>query len=209
MSRILVQDKIYDKFAASFVEKAKKIKLGDSADYETQMGPLISHIQRQRVQRFVENALKQKARILCGGQIPQDAALKKGFFFEPTVIADVSVSSELFREEVFGPVACLNKFSSDEEAQNLANASDFALASCIWSGNPSRARDLADKICAGTVWVNTYGMFFNELPYGGFKQSGFGKELGREGFLEYTRIKNILTDKTEGAKPLVNYWYGG
>ena len=90
----------------------------------------------------------------------------------------------------------------------MANTSDFALAGCIWTKDSRAAQNLARKLDTGTIWINTYGMFFNELPYGGFKQSGFGKELGREGFLEYTRLKNIVVDQTQDAKPLVNYWYG-
>jgi betaine-aldehyde dehydrogenase len=208
MSRILIQDNVYDKFVSDFVDKAKKIKLGDSLDHETQMGPLISIAQRKRVMDFVEKARREGAKILCGGKIPEDPKLKKGFFFEPTVISEITPKMSIFKEEVFGPVVCLNKFSTLDEAVGLANSTDFGLASCIWTKDEAQAKDLAKKINAGTVWINTYGMFYNELPFGGFKQSGFGKELGREGFLEYTRLKNIITDKTEDRKPLVNYWYG-
>ena len=105
-------------------------------------------------------------------------------------------------------MACINKFTSLQEAADLANTTKFGLAACVWSKDDAKIKELSAKINAGTIWVNTYGMFFNELPYGGFKQSGFGKELGREGFLEYTKLKNIVQDKTEGAKPLINYWYG-
>ncbi|MCX5714435.1 MAG: aldehyde dehydrogenase family protein, partial [Candidatus Omnitrophica bacterium] len=131
-----------------------------------------------------------------------------GFFFEPTVLAEVTPEMDIFKEEVFGPVACVSKFSGIEEAVELANSSDFGLANCIWSKDSARAEVLAAKINTGTSWVNTYGMFYNEVPYGGFKQSGFGKELGKEGFLEYTRLKNIIIDQTQRSKPLVNYWYG-
>lgn len=208
MSRILVDAKIYDKFVSSFVEKAKRIKLGAGADFETQIGPLISDSQRKKVIGFVEKAKKAGAKILCGGKIPDDVKLKNGFFFEPTVITDAKPEMAIFQEEVFGPVACMSKFSSEDEAVKLANDSNFGLAACIWSKDKSKAQGLAQKINSGTIWINTYGMFYNEAPFGGFKQSGFGKELGKEGFLEYTRLKNILTDKTPDAKPLVNYWYG-
>jgi len=109
---------------------------------------------------------------------------------------------------VFGPVACVSKFSDINEAVELANNSDFGLASSIWTKDKTKAQDLAKQINAGTVWINTYGMFYNEAPYGGFKQSGFGKELGKEGFLEYTCLKNVIIDKTKESKPIVNYWYG-
>jgi len=102
----------------------------------------------------------------------------------------------------------VNKFSTLDEVIALANMSDFGLACSIFTRDDALAQDLAKKINAGIIWVNTYGMFYNEVPYGGFKQSGFGKELGKEGFLEYSRLKNIIIDKTEGSKPIVNYWYG-
>lgn len=208
MSRIFVEDEVYDKFVTEFVEKAKRIKLGDGLDYETQMGPLISESQRKRVSSYVEKAKKEGAKLLCGGKIPADPNLKNGFFFEPTVFSDVLSQMSIFQEEVFGPVVCINKFSGIKEAIRLANDTDFALACSIWSKDNSLAQDLAAKINAGVIWINTYGMFYNEAPYGGFKQSGFGKELGKDGFLEYARLKNIIIDKTKDSKPLVNYWYG-
>lgn len=208
MSRIFVEDDVYDKFINDFTEKAKRIKLGLAIDYETQMGPLISDEQRQKVFAYVEKAKLEGAKLLCGGRIPDDPHLANGFFFEPTVFSEVLPQMSVFQEEIFGPIVCINKFSTLEEAVKLTNMSDFALASSIWTRDDALACDLAKKINAGIIWVNTYGMFYNEVPYGGFKQSGFGKELGKEGFLEYSRLKNIIIDKTEGSKPIVNYWYG-
>lgn len=208
MSRLLVQDKIYDVFLKEFVSKAKRIVLGDGLDFETQMGPLICNAHRQRVLDYVKKAQTQGARLLCGGSVPADGRLRKGFFFEPTVLGEVTGGMQVFREEIFGPVACVTKFSTVEEAIALANGTEFGLAACIWTRDAASARYAASALDAGTVWVNTYGMFYNEVPYGGFKQSGFGKELGREGFLEYTRLKNVLFDAAVDAKPIVNYWYG-
>ena len=208
MSRILVASDIYDAFVDDFVNKAKRIRLGNGLDFETQMGPLVSGAQREGVIGFVEKAKEEGAKILCGGKIPTDERLKQGFFFEPTALTGVTPEMSIFREEVFGPVVCIVKFSSIQEAEDLANESNFGLAASIWSQDPVCAQSLAKKINAGTIWINTYGMFFNELPYGGFKQSGFGKELGKEGFLEYTQLKNIIVDTTKDSKPLVNYWYG-
>jgi len=208
MSRIFIEDKIYDKFVTEFVAKAKTIKLGPGSDFQTQIGPLISKAQRDEVMAFVKGAQKEGAELLTGGKIPDNPELKQGFFFEPTVFAKTTPEMKIFQQEVFGPVVCLSKFSSISEAVELVNNSDFALAACIWTKDEQKAKTIAKEIEAGTIWVNTYGMFFNELPYGGFKQSGFGKELGREGFLEYTKLKNIVIDKTKDSKPLVNYWYG-
>ena len=208
MSRIFVHEDIYDKFLSDFTKKAKSIKLGHGDDYETQMGPLISDAQRKKVIAHIEKARKEGARLECGGKIPENPSLKNGFFFEPTVLTGIKPQMEIYKEEVFGPVICIGKFSSLDEVVEMANNSDFALAASIWTKDTVIAEDLAKKINAGTTWINTYGMFYNEAPYGGFKQSGFGKELGKEGFLEYTRLKNIVTDNSKDAKPLVNYWYG-
>lgn len=208
MSRIFVEDKIYDEFLANFIEKTKRIKLGNGMDYETQIGPLISDAHRKKVVTCVEKAKKEGAKLVCGGKIPESLALKNGFFFEPAVFTDATSNMHIFKEEVFGPVACISKFSNYDEAVESANNSDFGLAASIWTKDLATAEDLAGKINAGTVWVNTYGMFYNEVPYGGFKQSGFGKELGKEGFFEYTRLKSLVIDKAQDSKPLVNYWYG-
>jgi len=208
MSRIFVQDSIYDNFLASFVDKAKRIKLGMGDNHETQMGPLISDAQRKKVIGYIEKAKAEGASVICGGKIPENAELKNGYFFEPTVLVDVGAHSHIFKEEVFGPVVLIHKFSGSDEAALLANSVDFGLAACIWTKDLFLAQELAKKLNAGTVWINTYGMFYNQLPYGGFKQSGFGKELGREGFLEYVRFKNVVLDQSSDGKPLVNYWYG-
>ena len=208
MSRIFIQEGIYDSFLNSFVQKAKRIQLGLADNFETQMGPLISDGQRKKVIAYIDKAKAEGGKILCGGRIPENAELKNGYFFEPTVLVDVSAHSHIFKEEVFGPVVLLHKFSGSDEAAILANSVDFGLAACIWTKDLFLAQDLAKKLNAGTVWINTYGMFYDQLPYGGFKQSGFGKELGKEGFLEYIRIKNVILDQSIEGKPLVNYWYG-
>jgi betaine-aldehyde dehydrogenase len=208
MSRICIEDDIYDAFVSDFTRKAARIKLGNGLDYETQMGPLISEAQREKVLAYVQEALREGAHVLCGGGIPKEPALEKGFFFEATVLENVSPRMNIFRQEVFGPVVSLHKFSGIDEVVALVNDSDFGLAAAVWTKDAVPAQDVAGKINAGTIWVNTYGMFYNEAPYGGFKQSGFGKELGKEGFLEYTRLKNIIVDQTRDSKPLVNYWYG-
>jgi len=207
-SRILVDENIYDAFVSQFIEKTKKIKIGDCLDFQSQIGPLASRFQRDRVIAYVAKAKGEGLELLCGGKIPKDETLKKGFFFEPTVFQGAKPDSAIFQEEIFGPVVSFSKFSSNKEAVSLANDSSFALAACIWSKDLSKAQELAKSICSGTVWINTYGMFFDQLPYGGFKQSGFGKELGYQGFLEYTRLKNVISDQSTDSKPLVNYWYG-
>lgn len=206
MSRILVDKKIAKEFIEQFTEKAKRIKLGNGLDPETQMGPLISKEQREGVLSFVEEAKAEGARLLCGGKIPDKPELNKGFFFEPAVFTDVKPDMKIFQEEVFGPVVSIIEFSQEEEAVKLANDSSFGLAASIWSRDLEKAERISKDICAGTVWINTYGMFYNEAPYGGFKGSGFGKELGKEGLREYCRTKHINFNSLD-EKPLVSFWY--
>lgn len=208
MSRIFVEEEVFEKFCADFVSKAERITLGNGLDYLTQMGPLISDPQRRRVMAAVEGAVKEGATLLTGGTIPQDPSLKNGFFFRPTCLTGTSAQMDIFRQEVFGPVVCIERFRDTDEAVVLANSTDFGLACSIWTSDAQVAGKATRQINAGIIWINTYGMFYNEVPFGGFKQSGFGKELGREGFFEYTRLKNVVTDTSREAKPLVNYWYG-
>lgn len=207
-SRILVHQDIYEQFKNKLKERTAKIKLGDSLDFQTQMGPLMSNLQREKIVSFVGKAKKEGLNIIIGGEIPKNKELEKGFFFEPTLVEGVGPDSALFQEEIFGPVATLTKFSSVDQAINLANNSEFGLAASIWTKDKEKAKEIAKRICAGTIWINTYGMFFDQLPFGGFKKSGFGKELGKTGFLEYTRLKNMITDQTKDSKPLVSHWYG-
>ncbi len=206
MSRILVDRSISKKFIEQFVEKVNRIKLGNGLEAETQMGPLISEQQLRKVMSYVEKGKRQGARLLCGGKVPDNPELKKGFFFEPTVFGQVGPQMSIFQEEIFGPVVCISEFSDEAEAIRLANHSCFGLAGCIWSGDLEKAKNLSKQIDAGIIWINTYGMFYNEVPYGGFKKSGFGKELGKQGFLEYARLKHINYDSSQ-SKPLVSHWY--
>jgi acyl-CoA reductase-like NAD-dependent aldehyde dehydrogenase len=207
-SRILIHKKIYYRFVDKLKERAEKIKLGTPLDFQTQMGPLISSAQRDKVISFINKAKEEGLDIVTGGEAPADKNLATGFFFKPTLIENVPPESSLFQEEIFGPVATLTKFSSTAEAISLANSSEFGLAACIWGKDEIKTKEIAKSISAGAIWINTYGMFFDQLPFGGFKKSGFGKELGKAGFYEYTRLKNIITDQTKDQKPLVNYWYG-
>lgn len=206
MSRILVDKKIAAPFIEQFTAKAKKIKIGNGLDPETQMGPLISREQRDNLLAIVRQAKKEGAKLLCGGNVPQDDRLKQGFFFEPAVFSGVTPEMAIFQQEAFGPVAGITEFSTEEEAVELANHSAFGLAGCVWSGDLRRAKELSRRIDAGIIWINTYGMFYNETPYGGFKQSGFGKELGKEGLREYSRLKQVNYDPA-GQPPLVSNWY--
>lgn len=203
-SRLLLQDSIYDKFMELLVEKTKKLKIGPALDYATDIGPVISREQREIILKYIEIG-KKEACLLCGGNVPKE--FNKGYFVEPTIFDKVKNNMRIAQEEIFGPVLSVIKFSSEEEAVKIANDTIYGLAAMIWTKDLNRANTVASKLRSGTVWINTYGMFFNETPFGGYKQSGIGRELGRDGLLEYTQTKHINLDLTPGGKSLVSGWF--
>ncbi len=206
-SRLLIEESIHDKFIKALVEKTRRLKIGDSLDYTTDFGPLISQGQRERVLNYIDIGLKEKAQLLCGGKIPEGAQFKKGFYLEPTIFDNVNNAMAIAREEIFGPVLSIIKFSSVSEAIKIANDTKYGLAAMIWTKDLNRANAVARKLQAGTVWINNYGGFYNEAPFGGYKQSGIGRELGKEGFWEYTQLKHINLDLTENGRSLSSNWF--
>lgn len=205
-SRLLLEDSIYDKFIELLVEKTKKLKIAPALDYASDIGPLISKEQQKKVLDYIEIG-KKEAKLLCGGNIPKQ--FTKGYFVEPTIFDNVTNNMRIARDEIFGPVLSVIKFSGDKEAIQIANDTIYGLAAMIWTKDLLRANTVASKLRCGTVWVNTYGMFFNQTPFGGYKQSGIGRELGKDGLLEYTQAKHINIDLTENGKSLVSSWFGG
>lgn len=206
-SRLLLQEGIYDEFMQLLVEKTKKLKLGNALDYTTDFGPLISDEQRKRVLKYIDIGVKEKAKLVCGGKIPSDPNLKNGFFLEPTIFANVDHRMAIAQEEIFGPVLAVIKFSTPEEAIRIANDTVFGLAAMVWTKDTQKAEKVAKGLRVGTVWINTYGGFYNEVPFGGYKQSGIGRELGDEGLLEYTQLKTVTLDRSPGGKSLVTTWF--
>lgn len=207
MSRLFLEEKIYDQFLAKLVEKTKALTIGPATDYQTSFGPVISRKHRDKILEFIDRAVKDGATIACGGKIPVGENLKNGFYIEPTILTDVRPDSEITQEEVFGPVLCVIRFSTEDEAIRLANDTKYGLAACVWTKDLEKTNRAARQLQAGTIWINTYGGFYNEASFGGYKQSGFGRELGVEGLLEYTQSKNICMDKTPGGKPLAAGWF--
>ena len=189
VTRLLVHDKIYNKFKKTFLQKISAIKQGYPLEQETEIGALISEDHLKKVEKLVEQGLQQGGKLLVGGK--KNPSLV-GHFFLPTVIEiDPSENNVLFTEEVFGPVVAIMPFSKEEEAIKLANQTNYGLAGGIWTKDISRAIRVSKKINAGYLWINTYGGIIPETPYGGFKQSGSGKELGLEGIEEFFKLKNI------------------
>jgi acyl-CoA reductase-like NAD-dependent aldehyde dehydrogenase len=206
-SRLLLEDKIYDEFLSRLVAKTKSLKIGKSLSYETDIGPVISQENREKILKMIQAGKKEGAALLCGGGVPQDKDLQKGFYVEPTIFADVKNTMKIAQEETFGPVLVVIRFSGLKEAINIANDSLYGLAACVWTKDLKKANLAARRLRCGTVWINTYGGFYNEVPFGGYKQSGFGRELGKEGLLEYTQTKHICTDMTPDGRSLVASWF--
>ncbi len=195
-TRIYVQDSIYDKFMASFLSKVKSIRVGNPAEESTDMGPLISATQRSTVEGFVERALRNGANIVTGGRRATVPGLEKGFFFEPTVIAEDRNDAEIVQNEVFGPVVVVCRFSTEEEVLKKANDVVFGLASSVWTTDIFKAMRASSTLQFGTVWVNDHLPLTSEMPHGGYKESGIGKDMSIYAFEDYTQIKHVMIELT-------------
>ncbi len=193
-SRILVQQSIYSKFVEAMTEKAKTIRLGPPLERETKMGPLISKEQYDRVRSYQEVG-KKEGKLALGGGRP--AGLDKGYYVAPTIFYDVSNSARIAREEIFGPVASVIPFSDEAEALRIANDTPYGLAAAVWSRDIYRAFRVVKALRAGIVWVNHMQPTYVEAPWGGYKQSGFGRELGSWGIEEYLETKQVYVNLNE------------
>lgn len=202
-SRLILEDKIYNKFIERLVERAKKIKVGLGFDPETEMGPLVSKIQMDKVLNYIEIGKKEGAKLVCGGNKINTEELKDGFFVEPTIFIDTTPDMTIVKEEIFGPVLVVQKFTGEEEAIKLANDTVYGLAGAVFTQDGAKAMRVVKKLRAGITWVNSYHPTFNEAPWGGYKQSGIGRELGTFGLEEYTEVKQININ----LKPEPLYWF--
>ncbi|WP_374110085.1 aldehyde dehydrogenase [Lysinibacillus sp. BPa_S21] len=199
-SRLYVHKDIYDEFLEKFVAKTKAIKLGDPFDKGTHMGAIIDQDQLNTIDGYVKSAVEEGATILTGGKVAAVEGFENGFWYEPTIITDVTQSMKVVREEIFGPVVVVMPFSDEKEAIRLANDSEFGLGSAVWSKDGARATRVANQIQAGIVMVNCPFSAMPGTPFGGYKQSGFGRELCIETLDLYTETKSIIS--YYGSRPL-------
>lgn len=192
-SRFLVQRGIYDAFVDALAARADAIRIGDPALPTTQLGPLISAVQRDKALDYVRIGLDEGARVAAGGTVPDLAGpLAAGFYLRPTVLADVANDMRVAQEEIFGPVAAVVPFDTEADAIAMANDNRFALGAGVWTRDLARGHRVADKIVAGMVWVNDHHRLEPSLPWGGIKESGIGKDAGTESFDDFTWIKTVV-----------------
>ena len=195
-SRVLVEQSIYDDFVTQFSEAAGRLKVGDPLDPETQVGSLISTNHRDRVHGYVETGREEGAEVVQGGE-PQEG---KGAFYPPTVLAGVDTSMKVSQEEIFGPVVTISSFEDEKDAAKQANAVRYGLMATVWTGDPGRGHRLARRIKAGTVGINMPYTAFPGIPFGGYKQSGFGRELGLDTLEDYLETKSVIVSTS--PKPI-------
>ncbi|RXZ43881.1 aldehyde dehydrogenase family protein [Crenobacter cavernae] len=203
-SRLMVQDSIYDEFIARLAERLPRIVIGNGFHAETQMGPVQSAQQHEKILKLVQMGIAEGARLVHGGKRPAGEIYQKGFWLEPTLLADVSAEMKIAKEEIFGPVITAERFSSEEEVLRLANDTPYGLAAAVWTKDLDKANRMSRALRFGTVWVNDYHPYFPEAPWGGYKASGIGRELARIGLDEYTELKHSYIN----LAPKAMGWFG-
>ena len=186
-SRLLVQDSIYDEMVEKLAARTKTRKVGDPFDPETEQGPQVDEAQFKKILSYIDKGKEQGARCMTGGQRHGD----KGYFIKPTVFADVKDEMAIATDEIFGPVMQVLRFKDIDEVVKRANSTDYGLAAAVWTQDVKKAHSIADQVRAGTVWINCYDVFDAAAPFGGFKTSGLGRELGEKALDNYTELKTV------------------
>ena len=188
-----------------FKEKAEKVKVGDPMDKTTLMGPQVSAEQLNKIKTYVGIAREEGATIFAGGEQPKmEGQFQKGYFFQPTIFSDVNNSMRVAQEEIFGPVSSVITFDNDDDLIKQANETMYGLSAGIWTRDITRAHRFARAVKAGVVWINTFNMMNAASPFGGYKQSGYGREMGKHALELYTQVKSVWVDLS--GKPIS--WFG-
>ncbi|MFM0522583.1 MULTISPECIES: aldehyde dehydrogenase [Caballeronia] len=203
-SRLFVERKVYGEFMARLVDGARKLRVGDPTRENTQMGPLITGQHRESIERFVALGLEEGGTLLCGGERPTGDGREKGFFYLPTIIEGLSNDARMCQEEIFGPVLAALPFDDEAALLDQANDSVFGLAAGIWTRDYKRAWKMSRALNTGTVWINTYKQFSISTPFGGWKDSGMGREKGRLGLREYMQQKSLYWGLNDAPLPWAN-----
>lgn len=199
-TRLLVQEGIYPKFMEKFLQRIKDVKVAPTSNPEAGYGPVVSEKQLKSIMNYISKTKEEGARLLAGGNTITTGEFAKGYFIEPTVF-EITSANTIFHEEIFGPVVGVTKFKTQEEAVTLANNSKYGLAGAVWSKDHSKAKAIASQLEAGTVWINEYHLLNPGMPFGGFKESGIGREMGAEGIMGYLEVRHIWeSDCNERAK---------
>lgn len=200
-TRVFVQSGIHDRFIERLSERTKKIRIGDPLDPETQMGPLINKSQHEKVAGYIQIGKQEGARLVAGGGIPSLQGFEGGFFVEPTVFADVADGMRIAREEIFGPVMAVLRFDTEDEVLSRANDTEFGLSAGVFTRDIPRAHRVIAELQAGTCWINAYNLTPVEIPFGGFKQSGIGRENGTAALAHYSQLKSVYVETGDVASP--------
>jgi aldehyde dehydrogenase (NAD+) len=190
-SRLLLHEDIHDRFLDELTARARKLRLGDPLDPGSQMGPQISGRQMDRILDYIDAGKREGATLLTGGERDMEGEKSKGFFVKPTIFSDVTPGMRIAQEEIFGPVLCAMRFRDASEAIRIANGTVYGLASAVWTRDIKLAHRVAGELKAGSVWINTYNAFDSGSPFGGYKQSGFGRDLGSYALEQYTSVKSV------------------
>jgi acyl-CoA reductase-like NAD-dependent aldehyde dehydrogenase len=204
-TRLFLPTKLHDEFVSRMVDKTRKMKLGNPKEMTTDIGPVVSAKQRDRIMGYIKSGIQQGAKVIVGGAAPQSPELTKGFFIEPTIFTAVDNTMTIAQEEIFGPVLSVIKYNTEADAVAMANDSVYGLGGGVWSRDKEKAISIAKQLRAGTVWINEWHLISEKAPFGGYKQSGIGREFGVEGLHEYTETKHLHIDELGSREK--KFWY--